>query len=72
MDTVADVNQLQNGVRGLIDRGLSVSSQSLPLSEAQSLDHVVYLLNEVRAPGESKCPQGPDLNHCHKAPHVMF
>lgn len=50
MDTVADVNQLQNGVRGLIDRGLPVSSQSLPLSEAQSLDHVVYLLNEVSDP----------------------
>lgn len=47
MDTVADVNQLQDGVRGLIGRGLPVSSHSLPLSEAQSLDHVVYLLNEV-------------------------
>lgn len=50
MDTVADVNQLQDGVRGLIGRGLPVSSHSLPLSEAQSLDHVVYLLNEVSDP----------------------
>lgn len=65
MDTVADVNQLQDGVRGLIGRGLPVSSQSLPLSEAQSLDHVVYLLNEVSDPWWIK-------KSCHKAPHVMF
>lgn len=50
MDTVADVIHLQDEVRGLIDRGLPVSSQSLPLSEAQSLDHVVYLRNEVSDP----------------------
>ncbi|XP_078314181.1 alanine--tRNA ligase, cytoplasmic-like isoform X2 [Crassostrea virginica] len=47
MDTVSDVVYLQDAVRGVVTRALPVTRRSLPLSQAQALDHVVYLLNET-------------------------
>ena len=47
MDTVGDVVYLQDAVRAAVSRALPVTRRSLPLSQAQALDNVVYLLNEV-------------------------
>ncbi|XP_061172354.1 alanine--tRNA ligase, cytoplasmic-like [Saccostrea echinata] len=47
LDTVVDVTELQREVREVIERRLQVTCQNLPLSQAQSLDGVVYMQNEI-------------------------